>query len=90
MYKPVYSSRFKKDVHLALKRGKDLDKLLCVIDLLCAGRPLPARYKDHTLAGIYSGFRDCHIEADWILIYRFENRQLQLILTRTGTHSDLF
>ena len=49
MYKPVYSSRFKKDVHLALKRGKDMDKLLNVIDLLVAGKPLPVRYKDHPL-----------------------------------------
>ncbi|MFO7936236.1 MAG: type II toxin-antitoxin system YafQ family toxin [Kiritimatiellia bacterium] len=90
MYKLVYSSRFKKDVHLALKRGKDMDKLLTVINLLVAGKPLPVRYKDYPLAGNYSGFRDCHIETDWILIYRIEHSQLQLILTRTGTHSDLF
>ena len=90
MYKLVYSSRFKKDVHLALKRGKDMDKLLTVINLLVAGKPLPVRYKDHPLAGNYSGFRDCHIETDWILIYRIEHSLLQLILTRTGTHSDLF
>lgn len=90
MYKPVYSSRFKKDVQLALKRGKELDKLTAVIESLCSGHPLPGHYRDHPLSGEYSGFRDCHIEPDWILIYRIEGNQLQLILARTGTHSDLF
>jgi mRNA interferase YafQ len=90
VYKPVYSNRFKKDVQLALKRGKKLDKLTTVIELLCSGKPLPPSYKDHPLAGTYSSFRDCHIEPDWVLIYRIENIQLQLILARTGTHSDLF
>ena len=90
MYKSVYSNRFKKDVQLALKRGKRLDKLITVVEILCAGKPLPGHYKDHPLAGTYAGFRDCHIEPDWIMIYRIENRQLQLVLARTGTHSDLF
>ena len=90
MYKPVYSNRFKKDVQLALKRGKKLDKLAHVIEILCAGRPLPEQYKDHPLAGPYARFRDCHIEPDWILIYRLDDGQLQLVLARTGTHSDLF
>lgn len=90
MYKPVYSNRFRKDVQLALKRGKRLDKLARVVEILCAGKPLPGQCKDHPLAGTYAGFRDCHIEPDWILIYRIDGDQLQLILARTGTHSDLF
>jgi mRNA interferase YafQ len=90
VYKPVYSNRFKKDVQLALKRGKRLDKLSTVIEILCAGNPLPGHYKDHPLAGNYSEFRDCHIEPDWIMIYRIERCQLQLVLARTGTHADLF
>lgn len=90
MYKPVFSSRFKKDIKLAVKRGKDLEKLSAVVELLCEGNPLPKQYKDHPLAGDYSGFRDCHIEPDWVMIYRIENSQLQLILARTGTHADLF
>lgn len=90
MYKPVFSSRFKKDIKLAVKRGKDLEKLSAVVELLCEGKPLPKQYKDHPLAGDYSGFRDCHIEPDWVMIYRIENSQLQLILARTGTHADLF
>ncbi|MEI6646833.1 MAG: type II toxin-antitoxin system YafQ family toxin [bacterium] len=90
MYKPVYSNRFKKDVQLALKRGKSLEKLTTVIEFLCSGKPLPSSYKDHPLTGTYSGFRDCHIEPDWVLIYRIEKNQLQLVLARTGTHADLF
>jgi mRNA interferase YafQ len=73
-----------------VKRGKDLEKLSAVVELLCEGNPLPKQYKDHPLAGDYSGFRDCHIEPDWVMIYRIENSQLQLILARTGTHADLF
>jgi mRNA interferase YafQ len=90
VYKPVFSSRFKKDIKLAVKRGKDLEKLSAVVELLCEGNPLPKQYKDHPLAGDYSGFRDCHIEPDWVMIYRIENSQVQLILARTGTHADLF
>jgi len=90
VYSPVFSNRFKKDVKLAVKRGKDLEKLSAVVELLCEGKPLPKQYKDHPLAGDYSGFRDCHIEPDWVMIYRIENSQLQLVLARTGTHADLF
>lgn len=90
MYRPVYSTRFKKDVLLAMKRGKDMGKLATVVELLCTGDPLPARYRDHPLSGRYAGFRDCHIEPDWELLYRIEKNQLQLILVRMGTHSDLF
>jgi mRNA interferase YafQ len=90
VYNPVFSNRFKKDIKLAVKRGKDLEKLSAVVELLCEGKPLPKQYKDHPLAGDYSGFRDCHIEPDWVMIYRIENSQLQLVLARTGTHADLF
>ena len=90
MYRPVYSTRFKKDVLLAMKRGKDMGKLATVVELLCTGDPLPERYRDHPLSGRYAGFRECHIEPDWVLLYRIEKNQLQLILVRMGTHSDLF
>jgi len=90
VYRPVYSTRFKKDVLLAMKRGKDMGKLATVVELLCTGDPLPERYRDHPLSGRYAGFRDCHIEPDWVLLYRIEKNQLQLILVRMGTHSDLF
>ena len=90
MIKPYLTARFQKDVKLAVKRGKRVEKLTAVIQLLCAGTPLPERYFDHALFGKYKGFRDCHIEPDWILIYRIEQERLILILSRTGTHSDLF
>ena len=82
------TSRFKKDVKRMLKRGKDLDKLLFVVRELSAKRKLPAGYKDHPLKGQHRDKRDCHIKPDWILLYAIEGSEL--ILYRTGTHSDLF
>lgn len=82
------TSRFKKDLKLAKKRGKDLDKLKHVIGLIVEGQPLEAHHRDHSLAGDWSGSRDCHIEPDWVLIYRVDDRSLYL--ERTGSHSDLF
>lgn len=82
------TSRFKKDVRRMLKRGKDLDKLVFVIQELSAERKLPARYRDHLLKGQHGDKRDCHIEPDWILLYAVEGNEL--VLYRTGTHSDLF
>jgi len=82
------ASQFKKDVKLARKRGKDLDKLKIALDLLIEGGLLPHQYKDHPLRGNFSGRRDCHIEPDWILIYKLEGTHVRF--ERTGTHSDLF
>jgi len=70
------------------KRGKDLEKIRAVIDLLLAEEPLPPKNRDHQLGGNWSGRRDCHIEPDWILIYKPMSDEL--LLERTGTHSDLF
>lgn len=81
-------SEFKRDVKRAEKRGKDMAKLRAVIMLIMSGEPLPAALKDHALQGEYRGFRDLHIEPDWLLIYRIDGDQLQL--ARTGSHSDLF
>jgi mRNA interferase YafQ len=85
---PVISGRFKKDVKRAEKRKKDLAKLMAVLDLLIEQKALPAIYNDHPLKGSWRGFRDLHIEPDWLLLYRVEGDELQL--ARTGTHSDLF
>lgn len=85
-----YSSKFKKDYKLLKKRGYDirlLEELLC---MLCAGHQLPQKYNDHTLSGNFKGHRECHITPDWLLIYKIEENELLLLLTRTGTHSDLF
>ncbi len=84
------TTQFKKDVKLAGKRGKDLDKLKAVLDLLIAGDELPAPYKDHPLRGNFVGSRDCHVEPDWLLIYTLTENGGHVRLERTGTHSDLF
>jgi len=70
------------------KRGKNLGKLRELLALLIAGDELPAVYKDHPLKGDWKGYRDAHIEPDWLLIYRVYGEELQL--ARTGSHSDLF
>jgi mRNA interferase YafQ len=85
---PVLSTRFKRDVKRAEKRGKDLDKLKAVLSLLIEEKPLTAAYGDHPLKGDWRGFRDLHIEPDWPLLYRIEGSELQL--ARTGSHSNLF
>ncbi len=82
------TSRFLKDLKLAKKRGYDIDKLEAIVDLLQAQQSLPPKNKDHTLTGEWNHHRECHIQPDWLLIYRIE--ATFLILERTGTHSDLF
>jgi mRNA interferase YafQ len=88
MLTPVRSGRFKRDVRRAARRGKDMDKLKAVLSLLIEQTALPASYKDHLLKGDWKGFRDLHVEPDWLLLYRVEGNELQL--ARTGTHADLF
>ena len=85
----VLSNRFKKDLKLAAKRGYDLDLLDAVVTNLAERRPLAEKYRDHELTGNYSGFRECHIQPDWLLVYRVEADELILFLSRTGTQSDL-
>ena len=85
-----YSTRFKKDYKLVKKRGYDTSLLEEVLEMLCAEQPLPQKYRDHMLTGNYDGNRECHITPDWLLIYKIQNDELLLSLTRTGTHSDLF
>ncbi len=75
-------------MRLAQKRGKDMDKLKAALSLLIEQELLPASYNDHPLRGDWSGFRDLHIEPDWLLLYRVDGDELQL--ARTGTHADLF
>ena len=86
----VLSNRFRKDLRLAKRRGLDLNLLNEVVSTLARQEPLDARYRDHDLTGAYSGFRECHIQPDWLLVYRVERDELILFLARTGTHSDLF
>jgi mRNA interferase YafQ len=84
----IYTSQFKKDFKRVSGQGKDLSKLEVVIETLLIGEKLDQKYKDHSLIGKWKNHRDCHLEADWILIYRLTHDSL--ILERTGSHSELF
>ena len=86
----VWTSRFKKDYNLAMKRHLNIDLLDDIIRTLSRGESLPEQNKDHALTGDWVGHRECHIQPDWLLIYRIEDDVLVLTLARTGTHSDLF
>ncbi|MBQ6737164.1 MAG: type II toxin-antitoxin system YafQ family toxin [Synergistaceae bacterium] len=89
-YSVIVTSRFKKEAEIAKKRGLSMSELEDVIDKLILDKPLEPKYKDHALKGIYTGCRECHINSDWLLIYKKDKQKLLLILRRTGTHSDLF
>ena len=91
MLEILYLNSFKKDYKLAKKRGTNISKLKTVIEIIAEGKKLPEKYKDHQLKGSeYKGCRECHIEPDWLLVYRIINQELILELLYTGTHSDLF
>ena len=83
------TSQFRKDYKRCKKRGLNMDLLEKVIDTLLSGETLAEKYKDHALIGNYKGFRECHIQPDWLLIYHYGNGKLVLTVMRTGTHSDL-
>lgn len=88
--KPSYTNQFEKDLKLAIKRGKDINKLKYVMAKIINQDPLEAKYRDHKLTGNYMGRRDCHIEPDWVLIYKPDPKENRVIFERTGSHSDLF
>ncbi len=85
----VWTSRFKKDYKLAMKRGLSIELLDNIIRTLAAGKPLPEQNRDHPLSGNWRGHRECHIQPDWLLIYKIDRGALVLTLTRTGSHADL-
>lgn len=84
----IYSSQFKKDFKRIKSQGKDISQLELVIEKLLNNEQLDIKYRDHKLVGRWKNFRDCHIEPDWILIYKLTDSAL--FLERTGSHSDLF
>ena len=90
MLRIEFTTQFKKDYQLTLKRGYNPQKLMEVISMLQREIMLPPEYRDHKLQGQYSGYRECHIAPDWLLIYRVKQEVLTLVLSRTGSHSDLF
>lgn len=84
------TTAFKKSFRLMIKRGYDKEKLKVVLDILTEGEKLPQKYLDHELKGKFAGYRECHIEPDWLLVYKYFDDVLVLSLTDTGTHADLF
>ena len=89
-YEVRFTNQFKKDIKLAKKQGKSMDKLFAAVNILANGEALPQKYRDHELGGDYAGCRECHIEPDWLLIYEKDNGVLVLMLNRVGSHSELF
>lgn len=90
MLELVYTTQFKKDYKLAQKRHVDVEELFNVIAMLQNQQKLPEEKKDHPLVGNYKGYRECHVRPDLLLIYKVKEKELELILFRTGTHSDLY
>ena len=89
-YEVKFTTQFKKDLKLAKKQNKDIEKLFAVVELLANGKKLDFKYKDHDLSGNYKGTRECHIEPDCLLVYEYQNDVLVLMLYRLGSHSELF
>jgi len=85
-----YTSKMKRDVKRESRRGRDISKLTAVLALLASGEQMLEKYQDHPLKGEMRGYRECHIEPDWLLIYQIARDKLVLIASGTGTHSDLF
>lgn len=90
MYEIKFTNQFKKDLKLAKKQGKDIEKLFGIVEKLANRQPLEEKYRDHDLSGNYKGCRECHVEPDWLLIYEVLGEVLVLMLYRAGSHSELF
>ncbi len=90
MYNLRFTNKIQRNIKLMKKRGKDLEKLKVVLNLLQKGEELPSKYRDHALTGDFTGCRECHIEPDWLLVYEIINSELVILLLTTGSHSDLF
>ncbi len=86
----IWTGQFKKDYRLAMKRHMNIDLLDDAIRRIAEGKELDKKFKDHELSGNWKGHRECHIQPDWLLIYRIDDDVVTLTLSRTGTHSDLF
>ncbi len=89
-YTVKFTAQFKKDLKLAKRQGKNLDRLFEAVGILADGDVLDASFRDHALSGKYEGARECHIEPDWLLVYELVDDVLVLMLYRIGSHSELF
>lgn len=88
MLNPIRTTQFKRDLKLAEKRGKKMPKLKDIMRKLVIEEPIEEKHRDHKLSGNYANHRECHIEPDWLLIYRIIGNEIHFV--RTGTHADLF
>ena len=88
MRTPSYTTQFERDLRLLQRRGKDIEKLKQVLKALINEELLAERYRDHPLKGNHKNRRECHLEPDWLLIYKLNDDEI--IFERTGRHSDLF
>ncbi len=88
MLNPIYLRQFEREVEKAKKRGKDMEKLKEIIEFLVQEKPLPQKNRNHKLKGDYIGYWECHIEPDWLLVYK--KTETEIVFARTGSHSDLF
>lgn len=89
-YNVKYTNKFSKDLKLMKKRGYNISLLKEIVEILADGKKLPEKNRDHNLVEEYKGYRECHITPDWLLIYKIVEDELILLLTNTGSHSDLF
>ena len=90
MYSIEYTNRFRKDLVRCQKQGKDIKLIHSVISQLAAEGSLPAKYRPHKLVGRYVGKWECHIQPDWLLVWEQYNDQLRMLMTNTGSHSEIF
>lgn len=88
MRRPTYTNQFERDLRRMQRRAKDTDRIKAAMVVLISEEPLPRRFRDHALLGNHRGRRECHIEPDWLLIYKLADDEI--IFERTGTHADLF
>jgi len=88
MLKPVYLRSFEREIEKAKKRGLDMSKIKDLMENLISEKSLAAKHKNHKLKGNFSGYWECHIEPDWLLVYKKDDTHIYFV--RTGTHSDLF
>lgn len=89
-YEVKFTGQFKRDLKLAKKQGKDINKLFEIIGIIAEGKKLDEKYRDHNLSGDYAGCRECHVEPDWLLVYEVMDNILVLMIYRVGTYSELF
>jgi mRNA interferase YafQ len=90
MYQVTTTNKFNRDLKKCFKQGKNIDLLQSIVLQLASGEALPQKNKDHFLKGNWKGFKECHIQPDWLLIYLIDDANKEITLTRTGSHSELF